>query len=153
MNKRVFSNAGAFARNIVSVLALAAASIGCSGATAKPARVPIADIRDDARASSDGNVVANWLLAELIQPGGTAKGSSEARARLDEVRAQGLLPSLARAIDDSMHGRLKSVSDEYLEVVRAAGADPTALNKEGKSARDLAADMGLAALQALLQAL
>jgi cellulose synthase operon protein C len=124
VTKRVFSNGQGFARNVFFALAL----VGCSGATAQPARVPIAEIRDDARESSDGEVVANWLLAELVQPGGTSKGSVAARARLDKLRARGLLPSLARAIDDSSHGRLKSVSDEYLEVVRAArdSSDPRA---------------------------
>jgi cellulose synthase operon protein C len=90
--------------------------------------VPIADVRERARASNDGEVVANWLLAELVQPGGNTKGSLEARARLEKIAAKGLLPSFARAFDDSLHGRLKSVSDEYLEVVRAArdSSDPRA---------------------------
>ncbi|HEX6764658.1 MAG TPA: hypothetical protein VF103_04255, partial [Polyangiaceae bacterium] len=105
---------------LLSVAVAVLACLGCASTNARGARVPISEIRDDARGSKDGNVVANWLLAELIQPGGTAKSSTEARARLEKVDAKGLLPSLARAFDDSMHGRLKRVSDEYLEVVRAA---------------------------------
>ncbi|HEX6274715.1 MAG TPA: hypothetical protein VFZ53_16855 [Polyangiaceae bacterium] len=104
---------------MVSCFALALAS-GCGGASVRPARVPIAEVRDGARSSDDGNVVANWLIAELVQPGGSAKGSAEARGRLDKLSARGLLPSFARAFDDSLHGRLKRVSDEYLEVVRYA---------------------------------
>jgi tetratricopeptide (TPR) repeat protein len=99
---------------------LAALSLGCASGNGRPARTPVAELRDRARTSSDGDAVANWLIAELIQPGGSAKGSNEARARLEKVGARGLLPSLARAFDDSQHGRLKRVSDEYLEVVRSA---------------------------------
>jgi tetratricopeptide (TPR) repeat protein len=108
-----------FARLVVSCFAISLGA-GCGAANERPARVPIAEVRENARASSDGNVVANWLIAELVQPGGSAKGSAEARARLDKVAARGLMPSFARAFDDSMHGRLKRVSDEYLEVVRYA---------------------------------
>ena len=38
-----------------------------------------------------------------------------------------------------------------VEALLAAGADPSVRNKEGKSARDLADELGLASLQALLQ--
>jgi hypothetical protein len=119
VTNRTRSSGARFVRRVLSIAMLAQA-VGCGGAQERPASAPIADIREDALDSKDADVVANWLIAELLQPGGTAKGSAQARARLDKLAARGLLPSLARAFDDSFHGRLKRVSDEYLEVLRAA---------------------------------
>jgi hypothetical protein len=99
MMARPLAQFGWFRRLFVASLALVLC-VGCGGQSARPARVPIADIRESARSSKDANEVANWLIAELVQPGGTAKGSREARARLDNVAARGLMPSLARAFDD-----------------------------------------------------
>jgi len=97
-------------RALVACLTIAA-SVACGGGNERPARVPIAEVRDRAKNSKDADVVANWLIAELVQPGGSAKGSLDARRRLNELGTHGLMPSLARAFDDSMHGRLTAVSD------------------------------------------
>src|SRR5262245_56388864 len=114
MMARPLSRAALSERFFAAVVSLALC-LACGGQAARPARVPIADIRESARSSKDSTEVANWLIAELVQPGGSAKGSLEARARLEKLAGSGLMPSLARAFDDSFHGRLKSVSDEYLD--------------------------------------
>jgi len=86
----------------------------------KVARPAVADVRKSAETSKDGEVVARWLLAELVSPGGDAKQADRARKRLDSLGAHGLLADLARGFDDSVHGRLATVSDSYLSAVEAA---------------------------------
>lgn len=115
---------------LLSLLAVAAPLVlasGCSGSQ-KPAQTPVAELRKSAQSSDEGEVVARWLLGELVSPGGQAKHAIEARKRLDDLRADGLLASLARALDDSMHGRLRSASERYLEVLARArdSEDPRA---------------------------
>ncbi|HVJ14111.1 MAG TPA: DUF3857 domain-containing protein [Polyangiaceae bacterium] len=108
----------------IGLLALCTA---CS--SGKPAEFPsVEERRQDGRSSRDGEVVAEWLLGELIAPGGKPKEALAARKRLDELGAKGLLAHLARGLDDSQHGRLKHVSDHYLRAVEAARSsnDPRA---------------------------
>jgi tetratricopeptide (TPR) repeat protein len=116
-----------FARGLVLALPLALAS-ACSSGNQRGAQAPVAELRKAGSDSDDGEVVARWLLGELVSPGGGAAHALKARKRLDEVRGAGLLPSLARALDDSMHGRLRGVSERYLEVLTYArdSADPRA---------------------------
>ena len=88
----------------------------------------VADLRKSSASSKDGEVVARWLLGELVSPGGDPKQAERARKRLDELGAHGLLADLARGFDDSVHGRLASVSGSYLAAVEAArdSKDPRA---------------------------
>src|SRR5688500_2061267 len=100
-------------------IALLALCTACS--SGKHAEHPtVADRREDGRSSSDGEVVAEWLLAELSTPGGKPKEAVAARKRLDQRGAKGLLAELARGLDDSLHGRLKDVSGHYLRAVERA---------------------------------
>lgn len=80
---------------------------------------PVRELRLSASTSSDRDLQARWLIAELISPGGDAALARKARRTLGE-RAGGLLAHLARALDDSAHGRLDSVSAHYLALVQAA---------------------------------
>ena len=88
----------------------------------------VADLRRSAAASTDGEQVARWLLGELLSPGGDARQAVSARKRLDDLGARGLLASLARGFDDSVHGRLTNVSASYLTAIEAARSskDPRA---------------------------
>ncbi len=100
----------------IGLLALCTA---CS--SGKQAEYPsVTELREDGRSSKDGEVVAEWLLGELIAPGGKPKEALAARKRLDELGAKGLLAELARGLDDSLHGHLKDVSGHYLRAVERA---------------------------------
>ena len=102
-----------------AVLACAAFALGCT------ARVPAAgaDALLHARAqgpSGGAEASGEWLLAELLSPGGTAAGVAEARKRVATFAAKGLMVSLARAIDAEAHGRLADAMDAHLAVLAAA---------------------------------
>jgi tetratricopeptide (TPR) repeat protein len=86
----------------------------------KQADVPVAELRKDAGGSRNPELVGRWLLGELLSPGGSTKEATRARTRLDEIQARGLIPNLARGLDDALHGKLASVSDSYLRVLQAA---------------------------------
>ena len=59
------------------------------------------------------------LAARRARSAGRQAPRARSKRASDSTRSRprACLPSLARAFDDSMHGRLSSVSDEYLEVV------------------------------------
>jgi len=102
------------------------AAQGCGGARPMTARSPAEQARSLGPASSDPEVVGDWLIAELISPKGDAKRAADARKRLDSLGAKGLRSSLARALDDDVHGRPARAVAGWLEVVRASrdGAEP-----------------------------
>jgi hypothetical protein len=100
-------------------LALALAAPACASREATP-QPKVAELRKTSAASKDGEVVARWLLGELVSPGGDSRQAATARKRLDELGARGLLAGLARGLDDSVHGRLSQVSASYLATVEAA---------------------------------
>ena len=100
------------------VVALAALAVSCSGARSGPADVGAA--RDRAAGSRDGEVTGRWLLAELMAPGGDAVRARAARKQLDALPHDGLLASLARAVDDEVHGHPDLAADAHLATLRAA---------------------------------
>lgn len=106
------------ALRLVAAVSLFGCVSGCTGA--RPAESPLSSIRTEARTSDDPELAGRWLLAELISPGGSTGGAQKARARLEALGKGGMLASLARGLDDGLHGRLTSASDHYLEAVRAA---------------------------------
>jgi tetratricopeptide (TPR) repeat protein len=105
------------------LVAAAAVALACATAcsSGKPAKSPdLASQRSDAKSSSDPDVVAEWLISELVSPGGKPDQAQAARRRLEEIKARGMLASMARGLDDSLHGRLKSVSEHYLGALEFA---------------------------------
>lgn len=106
-------------RYLLSVaVAIACLSCGKQAPTA-PEGSPAA-LRSSAKESTDPDVVGRWLLAELIAPDGDAKQARTARARLDELKAQGMFAEFARGLDDSAHGRLDAAAQHFLDTVVAA---------------------------------
>ncbi len=93
---------------------------------ARPGRkvpwTPLADLRSDGPNSDDPELVGQWLLSEMLSPGGDAKRALEARKHLDEIGGGQTLANLARALDDEVHGRMKTAPDNYLRALRAARA-------------------------------
>jgi tetratricopeptide (TPR) repeat protein len=106
-------------------LLLAAALVvilgACGGsALQKQAADPIVGMRAAASDTSDTEVLGRWLLGELLVPGGDAARAKAARAKLDKAGGKGLYASLARAIDDEMHGRNRSAALAHLDALTAA---------------------------------
>ncbi len=99
------------------VLLIALLSLGCFRPDAKPARVVMARA---AHGSGDAEAVGNWLLAELLAPGGTNDGVIKARAELARLEKSGLSAALARALDGDVHGRFPAAAEGYLAVIAAA---------------------------------
>src|SRR5581483_1725605 len=97
-----------------------ATAIGCAGRGAPPKQPSLADVRAAGASTSDGEAAGQWLLRELISPGGDAARAKQARAKLESIGRWGMVASLARAFDDSVHGRIATAAEHYLETVRAA---------------------------------
>ena len=113
-----------------SGLLLAIATASCVHADAVGPS-SIATFRHAAADSVHGEVVGRWLLAELLVPGGDAKGALAARARLaglTESARRGLFAAFGRAFDDELHGRLPSAASAYVDALSAArtSTDPDA---------------------------
>lgn len=108
------------ARPRLMILSLAAwmcgASFACSGnaPNAQVPRDPLADLRAHAPRNPTADSSAQWLLAELLAPGGDAKLAMRAREQLDRIAEPTLHGHLAKALDDTVHGRLARAPDHFL---------------------------------------
>lgn len=103
---------------LVALAALGPAT-GCGRGADSP-RDGVTELRSRGQDSSDPAVVAEWLLGELLSPGGDAEQAQKARARLDRLKGEGLLAHFARALDDAAHGRPDRAADEFMRTVLAA---------------------------------
>jgi len=92
----------------------------CGASLPKQAADPIEAMRTGAATSQDGEVLGRWLLGELLVPGGDSARAKQARAKLDKASHKGLYGSIARAIDDEIHGRFQSAALAHLDAVNAA---------------------------------
>ncbi|MEZ4307329.1 MAG: hypothetical protein R3F14_04700 [Polyangiaceae bacterium] len=107
---------------VVLVLAFGA----CSSAPLVPPRVSLDSLREQGAASADGEVIGQWLLGELLLPGGDPARAKKAREKLESLGGtsgpapKGLHASLSRLIDDEAHGRFKAAAKAALDVVAAA---------------------------------
>ncbi len=114
---------------LATAAALSALCASCThGAPAKSAATPIAALRTSGKATQDPEIAGQWLLGELISPGGDARTARDARKKLDALGGTGMLAELARGVDDSLHGRLRAAPDHFLRATRAArvSTDPRA---------------------------
>lgn len=107
---------------------LAASLLSCSAASPPPPRTPTAEARERGPLSTDGEQVGRWLLAELLSPGGTSEGVAKARARLDNLKADGMLASLGRGLDDFSHGKVEASARAFFKTLQEAkgSSDPLA---------------------------
>jgi|GEM_PF-318395 len=117
------------ARSLLALCALTAAL--SPAACAKPAEAPVShldQLRHDAAGSKDTTLSADWLLAELLRPGGSADQGKRARRHLDELKERTMTSELARGMDDFMHGRIRSAADEFFGALLLArtSTDPRA---------------------------
>jgi len=111
---------------LLLLLFLAAACAGGRGAESAP--TPLAELRRVGATTTSAELCGEWLLAELVSPGGDARTAERARKRLDELGGGGMLAHLGRGLDDAIHGRMRAAPDHYLEAARAArvSTDPRA---------------------------
>ena len=93
---------------------------GCARQTKTANTNGVETLRRDAEASADSAVVARWLLAELIAPGGNADRAARAKARLESLGAKDMVGYFALGLEASSHGRFRGVSDHFLEALKAA---------------------------------
>lgn len=114
-------------RQLGAALGVLVSLLGCGAGTGEPVS-PLEARRRDAKNSEKEDALAHWLLAELYEPEGEAKAAIEARKQLDAAKATGMYAHLARATDDSLHGRLTTAPEHYLRAVQAArtSTDPLA---------------------------
>lgn len=88
---------------------------------------PAAHLRELREATARGDVAraGEWLLAELLEPGGTADGVARAREAARALRrSPELLASLALGIEADVHGRIAEASMAYLATIEAARTSP-----------------------------
>ncbi len=114
------------------ILATAVAVSACGGGAAAPreANAPsmnAGELRREAESSSDGEVIGQWLLAETFAPGGTVQGAQRARKQLDTKKHAGMWASLARAVDDEVHGAPQSAAEGYVAALTASRSNEDAL--------------------------
>jgi tetratricopeptide (TPR) repeat protein len=101
--------------------------IGACASGEQNARVvaPVAALRSEAPRSKDPELVGRWALAEMFEPGGSAREAERARQTLG-ASGGGLHANLARAVYDHVHGDLKRAADAYVAVLRSAADRPSA---------------------------
>jgi tetratricopeptide (TPR) repeat protein len=104
---------------LLLTLLLAWAAAGCSFPTPQAKLSHLERVRRAAAASSDGDRLGRWLLAELVAPKGDPKRAAKARARLTKLRGRGVYGHLALAIDDDVHGRFAPAARSYLAALEA----------------------------------
>lgn len=109
------------------LFALAGSALPGCGRAESP-RDGVTLLRERGAESDEAEVVAEWLLAELISPDGQAEQAQRARARLDRLGGKGMLSHFARALDDAAHGRPDRAADEFVGALLAARSsqDPRA---------------------------
>jgi len=100
----------------------AACALFASGCVHKSntANSAIDEIRKAAAVSSDPGLLEHWYVFEMLLPGGTPKGARQARARLEGAHASSVRSLLALGLDESLHGRLRTAPEYFLQAAKAA---------------------------------
>ncbi len=72
----------------------------------------------------DAELVASWMLAELIAPKGDQAQAAKAKQRLEQLKGSGEMALLARAFDHDVHGRFNDAAQGYLGALEALAVAP-----------------------------
>jgi cellulose synthase operon protein C len=99
-------------------LALPLAMGACGGAKNEAASA--VKIADRARGSGDGEVLGEWLLTEMLAPGGDVKRMTDARDALVRAKVDGTFGNLALGFYEETHGDPALAADAYTRSLRAA---------------------------------
>jgi tetratricopeptide (TPR) repeat protein len=110
-------------RALGALLLVALALIACGGAGLHD-KDYLAAAREAGEDSDDPDRVGEWLMAELVASGGDVKRAAQARERLKSLRPGGVNASLARALDDDVHGRFPTAAFAYLAALTALRDSP-----------------------------
>jgi len=101
--------------------ALGSFALGCGASQADRPKAPdLTPVRLEGAASTDREVVGRWLLRELLSPGGSGAYAEQARRQLNSWKTPGMYGSLAIALDDGLHGRVKNAGDAFVQAFLAA---------------------------------
>lgn len=103
-----------------SALLLGALTLSSCSSEAKSPEESWSELRKQAQKSDEHDLVAEWLLAEMLRPGGSPEKARKARAHLDEIEASGVQASLARGMDDLAHGKSRAAVEEFFAALLAA---------------------------------
>jgi hypothetical protein len=132
-SKKLMTSSPALLRRFRSLLvcaALAFASLTLSACSSQPATAEESwsQLRKQAAKSDEHDLVAEWLLAEMLRPGGNHEKAKKARAHLDDIEAVGIRAHLARALDDLAHGKSRAAVEDFFAALVAArdSDDPNA---------------------------
>src|SRR5512142_580135 len=102
-------------------LTLATCLVYLVGCASRPGPVTAIDeIRKTATGSNKVTDIEQWLVGELLAPGGTPAGVTKARTRLDAMHDDSARAHLTRGLDDSLHGRFRTAPEEFLKAAQAA---------------------------------
>jgi hypothetical protein len=101
------------------VASLSASGLNGCSAQPKAAEASWSQVRKRAQKSDKHDQVAEWLIAELLRPGGAPDQAKKARAHLDEIKAEGVLPELARGLDSLGHGQSRQSAEEFFSTLMA----------------------------------
>ena len=112
------SRLGRSRRRLAAGLVLGA--LACGPRAPGAGDTSLGELRESGAGSADAETLARWLLAELISPGGSADGASQARRELDESHSSQYLAELARGLDDRVHGRLSLAPGHFLAALTGA---------------------------------
>ncbi len=96
------------------------ALLGCGARSTHAGPRTVSALREAARGSEDTATLGEWLLGELLLPGGEPARAGEARRALARHRAPGLRASLGSAIESDVHGRYAEAVPSYLALLEAA---------------------------------
>ncbi len=109
-------------RTLTCVLcfSLAVPLVTACGKSAESAEASWDDLRKHGAKSDKEDLVANWLVAELLRPGGSPSQAKKARAHLDEIEAEGVVAALGRGLDSLAHGKSKRAGEEFFSALMAA---------------------------------
>lgn len=103
------------------LLVVAALLTGCSRGPARSAEPSLTELRRTGASTSDPDRVAQWMIAELFAPGGSAKQAGRARARLTTMSPDDVaIAELSLGIDAWLHGQLTAAPEHLLRAARAA---------------------------------
>src|SRR5690606_6853298 len=99
------------------VFVAAAFSLNACKSNASSPESSWSELRKRGSKSDKDDQVAEWLVAELLRPGGTPEQAIKARARLDAIKADGVLADLARGLDSLAHGQSKRATEEFFSAL------------------------------------
>ncbi|MEM1031431.1 MAG: hypothetical protein AAF928_10835 [Myxococcota bacterium] len=107
---------------VTCLLALVA---GCAGPTVTRSTTPLDEARRAAtKRPDDAEVMAAWMLAELIAPKGDLQRAEKAKRRLEQLKGRGEMAMLARALDHDVHGRFSDAVVAYLAALDGWATSP-----------------------------